>query len=131
MECAMTEEEKRTIATSFIAGLRARDAEMLDAIMAKDVVWSIPGASLTSGEACGVKGIIERANQFADYSVNFEILHVVYGYAGVALLLHNTGKHNGRTLDEHLTTVIQLEANMIKRLDTYISDVKMLNEYFV
>src|SRR5271155_2535484 len=85
MECAMTEEEKRTIATSFIAGLRARDAGMLEAIMAKDVVWSIPGASVTSGEAHGVKGIIDRANQFADYSVNIEILHVVYGYTGVAL----------------------------------------------
>jgi uncharacterized protein len=127
----MTEEEKKTIATSFIAGLRARDAGMLDAIMTKDVVWTIPGAGVTSGEAHGVKGIIDRANQFAAYSVNIEILHVVYGYTGVALLLHNTGKHNGRTLDEHLTTVIQLDADRIKRLDTYISDVKMLNEYFV
>jgi uncharacterized protein len=127
----MTEEEKRAIATSFIAGLRARDARMLEVIMTKDVVWSIPGASVGSGEAHGVKGIIERANQFAEYSVNIEILYVIYGYTGVALLLHNTGKHNGKTLDEHLTTVIQLDADRIKRLDTYISDVKMLNEYFV
>jgi hypothetical protein len=126
----MTEEEKRAIATSFIAGLRARNAGMLEAIMTKDVVWSIPGSSVASGEAHGVKGIVDRAHHFADYSVNIEILYVVYGHAGVALLLHNTGKHKGKTLDEHLTTVIQLDAGRIKRLDTYISDVKMLNEYF-
>lgn len=126
----MTEEEKKTIATSFIAGLRARDAGILEAIMTKDVIWSLPGSSVVSGEARGVKGIIDRAHHFAGYSLDIEILHVVYGYAGVALLLHNTGKHNGKTLDEYLTTVIQLDGDRIKRLDTYISDVKMLNEYF-
>ena len=98
--------------------------------MTDDVIWSIPGSSLVSGEAHGVKGIIERASHFAAYSVNIEILHVVFGYTGVALLLHNTGAHNGKTLDEHLTTVIHLDGDRIKRLDTYISDVDMLNNYF-
>lgn len=126
----MTEGEKNKLATSFITGLRARDAGLLDSIMMKEAIWSIPGASLVSGEAHGVEGIINRAKRFMAYSVNIEILHVVYGYSGVALLLHNTGKHNGKTLDEHLTTVIQLEGDKIKRLDTYISDVQMLNEYF-
>jgi hypothetical protein len=51
--------------------------------------------------------------------------------SAIGYQLHNTGKHNGKTLDEHLTTVIQLDADRIKHLDTYISDVKMLNEYFV
>ncbi len=31
--------------------------------------------------------------------------------------------------DERVATVIQLEGNRIKRLDTYISDVKMLQDY--
>ncbi|MEJ1976969.1 MAG: nuclear transport factor 2 family protein [Acetobacteraceae bacterium] len=127
----MTDAEKKHIATTFIAGLRARDAGMLDAIMAKDVIWSIPGSCLVSGAAHGVKGIVERAGHFAAYSLNIEILYVLFGYTGMALSLHNTGTHNGKTLDEHLTTVIQLEGDRIKRLDTYISDVEMLNAYFV
>jgi hypothetical protein len=83
-----------------------------------------------SGEALGVIGILDRASHFAAYALNIEILHVVFGYEGVALLLHNTGKREGRILDEYLTTVCQLEGNRIKRLDTYISDVQMLNDYF-
>jgi hypothetical protein len=46
------------------------------------------------------------------------------------LSLHNTGSHHGRTLDEHLTTVTQFEGDKVKRLDTFISDVNMLDSYF-
>jgi ketosteroid isomerase-like protein len=127
----MTEAEKRRLATTFIAGLRARDSSILASIMIEDVVWTIPGSSLVSGEARGVEGIIERATHFAAFSLSIEILYVLFGYAGAALSLHNTGEHNGKTLDEHLTTVIQFEGEKIKRLDTYISDVAMLNRYFL
>jgi hypothetical protein len=126
----VTEIEKRQIATNFIAGLSARDARMIAPIMAEDVIWSIPGSCLVSGEAHGVQGIIGRANHFASHSLKIEILHVLFGYTGAALSLHNTGTHNGRILDEYVTTVIQFEGDRIKRLDTYIADVKMLNDYF-
>jgi uncharacterized protein len=126
----MTEAEKRRLATTFIDGLRARDADILNAIMAEDVIWSLPGSSPISGEAHGVKGIIERAREFATFSLHIEILYVLFGSADVGLSLHNTGRHNGRILDEHLTTLCRLEGNRIKRLDTYISDVQMLNDYF-
>jgi hypothetical protein len=44
--------------------------------------------------------------------------------------LHNTGNLDGKVLDEHLTTVIHLDDDKIRRLDTFISDVGMLNAYF-
>jgi uncharacterized protein len=50
--------------------------------------------------------------------------------SGVALLLHNTGNQNGRILDEYLTTVRTLRDGKIARLDTYISDIEMVNTYF-
>ena len=80
-----------------------------------------PGPAWFPARPTALKGIIERASHFAAYSVNIEILHVVFGYTGVALLLHNTGAHNGKTLDEHLTTVIHLDGDRIKRLNTPIS----------
>lgn len=98
--------------------------------MTEDVVWSLPGSSLVSGEALGVGGIIERAKHFAAFSLKIKILYVLFGRTGVALSLHNTGSHNGRTLDEHLTTVMQFEGDKVKRLDTFISDVNMLDSYF-
>lgn len=127
----MTEEEKKNLATRFIAAIRARDAGMFRTIMTDDVVWSLPGTSIVSGLAHGVPGILKRAETLVGYGVSLEILHVVLGYEGVALLLHNTGKRDGRVLDEYLTTVCAFRDGRIARLDTYISDIPMLNAYFV
>ena len=127
----MTETQKRDIAKSFIAGLSKRDADLLESIMEPDVVWSLPGESLMSGEAHGVAAILKRAETFREYNVSIAILYVLYGYRDVALSLHNIGEANGKTLDEHLTTVLHLQGDKIHRINTYISDVDMLNRYFI
>ena len=49
----------------------------------------------------------------------------------MAVQLRNTGRLDGKVLDEHLTTVIHLDGDKIHRLDTFISDIAMLNAYFV
>jgi hypothetical protein len=126
----MTDQEKKDLAITFITALRARDVKTFQRIMADDVVWSLPGSCLVSGLAEGVDGILKRANTLVGYGVNLEILHVVFGYEGVALLLHNTANRNGKILDEYLTTVCTLRNNRIARLDTYISDIPMLNAFF-
>jgi ketosteroid isomerase-like protein len=126
----MTDQGKKILATSFIAALRAQDVAGFNAIMTDDVVWSLPGSSLVSGLATGVDGILKRARTLGKYGVSLEIQHVVLGYEGVALLLHNTGSQNGRILDEYLTTVCTLRDEKISRLDTYISDIPMVDAYF-
>jgi ketosteroid isomerase-like protein len=126
----MTDEDRKRLATSFIVALRAGDANGFRAIMTDDVVWTLPGTSLVSGIAKGVEAVLKRARTIVDYGANVEIQHVVLGYEGVALLLHNTGKRNGRILDEYLTTVCTLRNAKIVRLDTYISDIAMVNAYF-
>ena len=130
MENSMTDQNKKQLATSFIEALRAADANGFRSIMTDDVVWTLPGTSLVSGIAKGVEGILKRARYIVEYDANVEIQHVVLGYEGVALLLHNTGKRNGRILDEYLTTVCTLRNGKIARLDTYISDIEMVNTYF-
>jgi uncharacterized protein len=109
----MIEKDKKEIAQSFIRGLGIRDANLLHSIVTEDVVWSLPGESPMSGEAHGVEAILKRAST----------LHV-------ALHLHNTRTYAGKVLDEHLTTVIHLDGDKIHRLDTFISDIPMLNKYF-
>jgi uncharacterized protein len=126
----MTEQDKQTIAQSFIRGLGSRDGTLLRSIMTEDVVWSLPGESPMSGEAHGVEAILKRANTLHGFNVKIEIEHVVYGLKDVALHLHNTGRNGGKVLDEHLTNVIHLEDGKIRRLDTFISDIPMLNAYF-
>jgi ketosteroid isomerase-like protein len=123
--------EKTALATAFIEALRSLDAQGFQKIMTDDVFWTLPGSSLVSGVAHGVEGILKRAKAIVERGVTLEIMHVVSGYEGVALLLHNTGKWNGKVLDEYLTTVCTLRDDKIARLDTYISDIPMVNDYFV
>ena len=127
----MTESEKKEIALKFINALGSRDGNLLRSIMTDDVVWSLPGKSPMSGEALGVDAILKRSETLHRYGVKIEIEHVVYGFQDVALHLHNTGKQGIKVLDEHLTTVCRLRENKIHRLDTFISDVGMLNRFFV
>ena len=127
----MNETEKKEIAEGFITALSNRDANLLKSIMTDDVVWSLPGKSLMSGEAHGVDAIAKRSEILHQYEVKIELEHVVFGYQDVALHLHNTGKRGDKVLDEHLTTVCSLRGNKIRRLDTFISDVDMFNAFFV
>lgn len=127
----MTETERKEIAQKFSAAMSARDINLLKAILTDDIIWSLPGKSLMSGETHGVEAILKRAEIMHRYGVKVGIEHVVYGFNDVAQLLHNTGKHRDRILDEHLTNVYGLRGNKICRIDTFISDVDMLDAFFV
>jgi ketosteroid isomerase-like protein len=126
----MTEDEKQIVARNFITGLSSGDRSLLSDTLTEDVVWSIPGATIMSGEAHGVDAILARSANFKRFNVTIQIEHVVYGLKDVALHLHNTGTHEGNVLDERLTTVCRLRGKKIERLDTFITDVPMLNAYF-
>jgi ketosteroid isomerase-like protein len=127
----VSDPDKKALATSFIEALRTLDAKGFQKIMTDDVVWTLPGSSLVSGVAHGVTGILLRAQAIVDRNVTLEIMHVVLGREGVALLLHNTGTWKGIVLDEYLTTVCTLRDGKIARLDTYISDIPMVDAYFI
>jgi ketosteroid isomerase-like protein len=126
----MSDEGREALATSFIAALRSQDENAFKEIMRDDVVWTLPGSSVVSGIAQGVDGILKLAKAIVERGVTLDVMHVVLGYDGVALLLHNTGTRNGQVLDEYLTTVCTLRDGKISRLDTYISDIPMVNAYF-
>ena len=127
----MNEAQKKDITQKFYAAVNARDVNLMNDILTDDVVWSLPGTSLMSGEALGVEAVLERSLILNRYSVNVDVEYVVYGHKDVALHLHNTGKHAGHVLDEHLTNVYILRDDKICRIDTFVSDVGMLNAYFV
>ncbi len=124
------EAQRRALVATFAAALKTQDAAKLCGLMSDDVTWSLPGTSAVSGVAHGLDGILARVRMLAEFGVNIEVTHVVVGLTGAALLLHNTGSRGGRVFDEHLTTVFQIEADLISRIDTYISDVAMLDAYF-
>ena len=128
---SISDEDRKTLAASFIEALTTQDEQAFQKIMCDDVVWTLPGSSVVSGVAHGVAGVLNRAQRIVERNVTLEIMHVVLGREGVALLLHNTGKWKGKLLDEYLTTVCTLRDGKIARLDTYVSDIPMVDAYFV
>jgi ketosteroid isomerase-like protein len=120
---------KEALARRFLSVLGHPDAEVVKSVSTDDVVWSLPGAASISGEARGVDGIMQRARTIASYGVKVEILDDVDGFSGVAMILHNTGKKDDRTLDEHLAAAFSFRGDTITRLDTYLSDVPMMERF--
>jgi uncharacterized protein len=126
----MNNDDMCKLAGRFRKATSTQDQELLRSMTTDDVVWSLPGNNIISGNARGVAAILRRSRLLADYGVDIAIDHVVYGLTGFGLLLHNTGNRLGRVLDEHLTTVFQLRGTLVATLDSYIADVTMLDDYF-
>jgi uncharacterized protein len=123
-------ENKEALARQFLSILGKPDPEVVRSVSTDDVIWSFPGQASISGEAHGVDGIMRRARIIASYGVRVEIIRAVYGFGGVAMILHNTGQKNDRVLDEHLAAVFRVRGDKIARLDTYLSDVPMMERFF-
>ena len=123
--------QKIEIAQKFLTGLRTADREVLQAIMAEDAVWSLPGNSSISGDAQGIDAIHRRAQTIINHGMKFELKHILVGLHGVAASLHNTAEHGGMIFDLHLATVLTISEGKIVALDTYMSDLEMLNRFFV
>ena len=125
----MNDAQKKELASTFIHALQERDPVLLKTVLTDDAIWSLPGTSRVGGEAVGADAIVARGKFLGEHGVHFELLHVIYGHEGMGIMLHNTGNFNGKILDEFLTTVFKLEGEKIHRVDTYITDVPMLNGY--
>ena len=126
-----TELKKSEIANQFLTGLRTRDWDLLKSIMADDVIWNLPGNSLISGEAQGVDAVIRRAQLIVSYGLTFTLKHILIGRHGVALSLNNTARRGDLVLDEHLATVMSIRDGKVFSIDSYLSDISMLNAFFV
>jgi ketosteroid isomerase-like protein len=127
----MTDAAKRAVAEGWIQLARTRDPDLLESLLTEDVVWTLPGSSTMSGEVKGRDGVARRLQIVAGSGLAIELRHVLYGWDDVAVLLHNTGEQGGRVLDEHLITLLRLRDGRICRAETLISDVPMLNAFFV
>jgi len=126
----MTQDQKLQLAREFLSVLSTPDESTVRKVVADDMVWSFPGSSVIPGESHGVAGVMARARVIAAHKVHVEIGRAVYGYNGVAIFLHNTGSESGRVLDEHLAAVFTFRGDKIGRLDTYLSDVPMVEAFF-
>jgi hypothetical protein len=122
---------KVKLAEHFQAGLRNRDWNSLRPLMTVDVIWSLPGHSVISGEARGVEAVVRRAETIVSYGLTFTLKDILVGQNGVALSLHNTARRGDLILDEHLATVLHIHEGKIATINSYLSDIGMVNAFFV
>ncbi len=100
-------------------------------MMAEDVFWTMPGNGAISGKAEGVDAVIGKAQTILRYGMTFTLTHVLIGQGGAALSLHNIARRADAVFDQDLVTVLGLDGGKIRAIDTYMSDVDMLNAFFV
>jgi hypothetical protein len=84
-----------------------------------------------SGRAKGIDAVIKRAPTIVSYGLTFTLRHLLIGQDGVTLSLHNTAQHGELVLDEYLATVFSLRDGKISAIDSYLSDVSLVNASFV
>lgn len=112
------------------AAFAGQDRELLTTLLHEDFVWTLPGDNVVSGDVIGIDGIFERFAALARYEVRILIEHVAVNSRGVALILHNSGTHQGRALDEYLVSVVTVKGGKAAGLDTYLTDIRGMNAYF-
>lgn len=126
----MSEEAKLNLAYQFLSSLKTKDWNLLRSLLTDDSTWTLPGASIISGEAIGIDAVIKRAQLIVSFGVSLQLNHVLYGMFGFALSVHNQAIRGGIQLDEHLATVCVLRDGKIASINTYLSDVPGVNAFF-
>ena len=127
----MKNQTDKKIAEDFLAAYAAHDFQRIALLLHNDIEWSLPGNSQISGTAVGIDAVIRRVKAIIDGGIKTELHHILVGQHGITLSLHNTAtKPDGGRLDEELATVLSVDAGLIRRIDTYLSDVPMMELFF-
>jgi len=128
----MSESKNKEIAECFLSSYATRDFNTLATLLHDEIEWTLPGRGLISGTAKGVDAVIDRIQTIIKNGTKTELKHVLIGQNGIALFLHNTGsKSEHIQLDEHLATVLTIESSLVIKIDTFLSDVPMMESFFV
>ena len=127
----MKYQENRKIAEDFLGAYGAHDYESISSLLYSDVEWSLPGQGSISGIARGPEAVIQRVQAIVGSGIKTELHYILTGQFGATLSLHNrASKPNGQILDEELATVLTIDSGRIKKIDTYLSDVPMMEAFF-
>lgn len=127
----MANQANRKIAEDFLAAYKDHDWDSIRKLLHPNIEWTLPGEGKISGTAKGADSVIERVKTIVNGGVVTKLHHILVGQNGLTLSLNNTATAaDGRVLDEELATVLTAQNGLITKIDTYLSDVAMMEKYF-
>ena len=127
----MTNQINQKIAEDFLCAYKAHDWDGIRSLLHTDIKWTLPGDGMISGTAVGVDAVIKRVKIIIEGGVQTKLHHILVGQNGLTLSLNNTAMSaDGRILDEELSTVLTVDNGFIIKIDTYLSNVPMMEKYF-
>jgi ketosteroid isomerase-like protein len=127
----MANQANKKIAEDFLAAYKDHDWDSIAKLLHPNIEWTLPGDGKISGTAKGVDAVIERVKTIVGGGVVTKLHHILVGQNGLTLSLNNTASAaDGRVLDEELATVLTVQNGLITKIDTYLSDVPMMEKYF-
>jgi len=127
----MANQANKKMAEDFLSAYKDHDWDSVEKLLHPNIEWTLPGEGKISGTAKGVDAVIERVKTIVNGGVVTTLHHILVGQYGLTLSLNNTAtKSDGRVLDEELATVLTVQNGQITKIDTYLSDVSMMEKYF-
>ena len=127
----MANQANKKTAEDFLTAYKDHNWDSVGKLLHPNIEWTLPGEGKISGTAKGVDAVIERVKTIVNGGVVTTLHHILVGQNGLTLSLNNTAtKTDGRVLDEELATVLTVQNGQITKIDTYLSDVTMMERYF-
>jgi len=127
----MINQINQKIVEDFLCAFKAHDWEGIRSQLHGDIKWTLPGNGMISGTAVGADAVIERTKIIIGGGVQTKLHHILVGQNGLTLSLNNAAiSADGRILDEELATVLTVDNGLIIKIDTYLSNVPMMEKYF-
>jgi ketosteroid isomerase-like protein len=120
------------IGEQFLSAYSTHNWEGIRKLLHPTVKWTLPGDGAISGTAEGINAVINRVKSIVDGKVYTQLHGILVGQFGLTLALHNSAvSEDGRVLEEELATVLTIESGLITKIDTYLSDVAGMEQYFI
>ena len=110
------------------------DLDLLNVVMAEDVVWNEPGRSSLAGRYKGpeaVLGFLGQLKAGSDGTFKIEVLDVLSKPERAVVLQRETAKKNGRELDVVVAVEFEIHHGKITEVTVYQADGYGFDEFWV
>ena len=129
-DTALTDQQRQDIVSHFASAIVHDDHPGIAASTTPDITWTIPGTSSISGQTSGQTAVMNLADILSRHELHITVRGYTFGRDTVAVELHDTGNHDGVTLDQDVVNVLTIRDGKIASVTANFADVASFDAYF-